>query len=132
MRVIVVEDGPSTTHGGMPHGAGWRAATEAGAEVLDPRPWAGPELTAAYRRHPHIGAVLPALGYTPAQIAEMRSVIERSDAEAVVCGTPLDLAALLGLAKPVHRARYDYRELERPGLRGLVIDFLRSRELIAH
>ena len=71
-RVLVVEDGPTITHGGMPHGAGWRAATDAGAEIVDPRPWAGPELQALYHRHPHIGPVLPALGYYAAQIDALR------------------------------------------------------------
>ncbi|MFZ1834680.1 MAG: hypothetical protein WAU27_17845, partial [Pseudomonadales bacterium] len=70
-RVLVVEDGPTITHGGMPHGAGWRAAISAGAIVIDPRPWAGPELQAVYERYPHIGSVLPALGYYDAQLQEL-------------------------------------------------------------
>jgi predicted GTPase len=129
-RVLVIEDGPTMTHGGMPHGAGWLAADRAGAVIVDPRPWAGPQLRAAYARYPHIGPVMPALGYTPAQVEEMRALVEASAVDGVVCGTPADLATLLGTAKPVWRARYDYAELDRPGLRGVVIDFLRSRELI--
>ncbi len=129
-RVLVVEDGPTMTHGGMAHGAGWRAAISAGAIIIDPRPWAGPELQATYERYPHIGAVLPALGYNDAQLQELSETIERCDAEFVVSGTPIDLAALLKVRKPVLRARYEYAELEHPGLGGLIGDFLRERGLL--
>jgi len=128
-RVIVVEDGPTLTHGGMPHGAGWRAATDAGAVIVDPHPWAEGELAEALARYPHIGPVLPALGYSASQREALRALIERCDAEAVVCGTPIDLGALLGLSKPVWRARYEYADREQPGLRGEVLAFLRARGL---
>ncbi len=111
-RVLVIEDGPTITHGGMPHGAGWRAATDAGAEIVDPRPWAGPELQACYRSYPHIGPVLPALGYYAAQIEALRDCIDACDADAVVSGTPIDLAALLVVNKPVLRARYEFADVE--------------------
>jgi predicted GTPase len=129
-RVLVIEDGPTLTHGGMAHGAGWRAATDAGAVVVDPRRWAGPELSAAFAEYPHIGPVLPALGYFPAQIQEMRALVENCSAQYVVCGTPIDLAALLAVHKPVLRARYDFAECETPGLRGAIMEFLYSRSLI--
>jgi len=120
-RVLVVEDGPTITHGGMPHGAGFVAATCAGAEIVDPRRSAPPEIAAVYAAHPHIGRVLPAVGYGEAQRAALRTTIEASDAEIVIAGTPIDLAAVLGLAKPVVRVRYDLTEVESPGL-GAIVD----------
>jgi predicted GTPase len=129
-RVLVVEDGPSLTHGGLPHGAGYVAARRAGAAaIVEPRVAAAPELRAVYARHPHIGPVLPAMGYGPAQRAALRLSIEASDAEVVVAGTPVDLARVLGLAKPVVRARYEYQEAGSPGLGELVDAFLAQRGL---
>jgi predicted GTPase len=95
-RVLVVEDGPSLTHGGMPWGAGYVAAAQAGAAS--------------------IGPILPATGYSEAERAALARAIMRSEAETVVSGTPHDLAALLGIGKPVVRARYDFAELDSPGL----------------
>ena len=120
-RVLVVEDGPTLTHGGMAHGAGYAAAAAAGAEIVDPRPWASGGLRAAFEAFPHIGPVLPALGYSSDQLDELKATIERVDADVVVVGTPVDLARLLRLAKPVVRARYEYAEMESPGL-GSAID----------
>jgi predicted GTPase len=124
-RVLVVEDGPTITHGGMPYGAGFVAASAAGAAaIVDPRSAAVAEVAAVFAAHPHIGRVLPAVGYGPAQVEALRATIERSDAEVVVSGTPIDLAALLAIAKPVVRARYELQEVEEPGLRGEVDAFL--------
>jgi len=95
-RVLVVEDGPSTTHGGMPYGAGYVAAVRAGAErIVDPRPYAAPQIAAAYARYPHLGPVLPALGYSPAQVEALQATIAAVPADVVVSGTPIDLAALI-------------------------------------
>jgi predicted GTPase len=124
-RVLAVDDGPTLTHGGMAYGAAWIAATSAGAaRLVDPRPWAEPAIAAVFVRYPHIGSVLPAAGYSPAQIEALRLTIERSDAEVVVAGTPIDLGALLRVSKPVVRARYEYAELDSPGLRGEIEKFL--------
>jgi predicted GTPase len=110
-RVIVVEDGPTITHGGMPHGAGWVAAQAAGVrEIVDPRAAAVGQIAEVYRRYPHIGRVLPAMGYSAREVADLTATIAASGADAVISGTPADLDALLGLAMPVHRARYDYRD----------------------
>jgi len=126
-RVLVVDDGPTISHGGMPYGAGYVAASRAGvSEIVDPRRSATPELAAVFEQHPHIGKVLPAMGYGDAQVRALRETILRSDAEVVVSGTPIDLAALLGVDKPVVRARYEFEEAERPGLGDAVDDFLRS------
>jgi predicted GTPase len=129
-RVLVVEDGPTITHGGMAYGAGYVAAQVAGASTfVDPRDSATPEIAAVFERYPHIGAVLPAMGYSGAQCAALRATIERSDADLVVAGTPIDLAALLELSKPVVRARYRFEEVDDPGLGGRIDAFLAERGL---
>jgi predicted GTPase len=125
-RVLVVEDGPTITHGGMPHGAGFVAAARAGAEIVDPRASAPPALAAVFAAHPHIGNVLPAMGYGDAQCAALRETIEASAAELVVSGTPVDLAALLRPTKPVVRVRYELEEVEQPGLGGIIDAFADS------
>jgi len=110
-RVLVVEDGPTITHGGMATGAGHVAALAAGAaEIVDPRPHADGVLRAVYDAYPHIGPVLPALGYDPQQRAALARCIAASGAEVVVAGTPVDLAALLGTTVPVVRARYAFEQ----------------------
>jgi predicted GTPase len=131
-RVLVVEDGPTTTHGGMSHGAGYVGALAAGAGViLDPRFSADPEIADVFRRYPHLGPVLPALGYSARERAALARTIEASDAEVVVSGSPLDLAALLSLRQPVVRARYALADLDRPGLAETVDEFLARSGLLA-
>jgi len=129
-RVLAVDDGPTLTHGGMPYGAAWIAATRAGArELIDPRRSATPGIAAVFARHPHLAAVLPAIGYSAEQVAELQATIERAEADVVVSGTPIDLAALMRLTKPVVRARYEFAELDTPGLRGEVERFLAARRI---
>jgi predicted GTPase len=124
-RVVVVEDGPSTTHGGMRYGAGYVAAIEgAAAEVVHPRAYAAPEIAALYAEYPQLGPVLPAMGYSPAQLEALARSIDAVPADVVVSGTPIDLAALVRLAKPVVRARYEFAEVETPGLGGEIDRFL--------
>ncbi len=123
-RVLVVEDGPTITHGGMPHGAGLVAALRAGAEIVDPRASAAPAIAAVFAAYPHIGPVLPAMGYSEAQRAALRETIEGSSAELVVSGTPIDLASVLSLRKPVVRVRYELEETETPGLGGVIDEFV--------
>ncbi len=126
-RVLVVEDGPTITHGGMPHGSGYVAAQAAGAIVVDPRPAAAPSIAAVYRQYPHIGLVLPALGYDAAQCVALRATIDAAAVDAVVSGTPIDLAALIGTVKPIVRARYEFAEASTPGLGARVDAFLAKR-----
>lgn len=125
-RVVVVEDGPTVTHGGMAHGAGWLAAKQAGAEIVDPRPWAAPLIAAAYARYPHLNDVLPALGYSAAQLDDLCATLNAVPADVVVSASPMDLCQLVTPNKPVIRARYDYAEAESPGLAGRLEDFLAS------
>ena len=124
-RVLVVEDGPTITHGGMPYGAGYVAATEAqAAEIIDPRAFAAREIREVYERYPHIGAVLPAVGYHAAQLNALRETINAAEADVVVTATPCDISALIQINKPVVRARYEFAEVGEPGLRSLLEEFL--------
>jgi predicted GTPase len=123
--VLVVEDGPTITHGGMPHGAGLVAAQAAGAgTIVDPRLSAPPEIASVYDAYPHIGPVLPMMGYGEAQLSALAETINRSEAELVVSGTPIDLAALVPLDKPVVRARYEFAEAGVPTLQHIVDEAL--------
>jgi len=123
-RVLAIEDGPTVTHGGMAYGAAFVAATRAGATIVDPRPWAAPEIAAVYAQYPRIGPVLPATGYSSGQIEALRATIERAPVDVVIAGTPVDLAALLKISKRVVRARYEFAEMDEPGLWGEVGKFL--------
>jgi predicted GTPase len=123
-RVLVVEDGPTVTHGGMAIGAGFVAASRAGAEIVDPRPFAAAEIAETYARYPHIGAVLPAVGYGEAQVAALARTIAAADVDFVVAATPVDLARLISVDKPVLRARYEFAEMGEPALSGLLDSFL--------
>ncbi len=129
-RVLVVDDGPTLTHGGMAYGAGYVAAQGAGAAaIVDPRPSAAPALRKVFDAFPHLGNVLPAMGYGAAQMRALAQSIENSSADVVVAGTPIDLARDLGLKVPVVRARYAYRDMDVPGLAGALESFLRARGL---
>lgn len=127
-RVIVVDDGPTITHGGMAYGAGYVAALEAGAqEIVDPRTSAVGDIAEVFRRYPHIGKVLPAMGYSHRQRADLQATINGADADVVISGTPSDLKHLMTLNKPVIRACYEFAEVGEPKLSGLVKTFLRER-----
>jgi hypothetical protein len=103
--VLVVDDGPTLTHGGMPYGAGYVAAVEAGAEVVDPLPYAGSDDPDALAAYPHMRSVLPALGYGPEQLAALQRSIAAAPVEYVVSGTPIDLAALVDVPAAASSAR---------------------------
>jgi len=123
-RALVVEDGPSTTHGGMGYGAAFIAARAHGAEVVDPRPAAVGTICEAYTTYPHLQQVLPALGYTPQQLADLEETINRAEADVVVLGTPADLRRILrNLNKPVVRVTYELEE-RTPQLRAILEEWL--------
>jgi predicted GTPase len=132
-RVLVVEDGPTLTHGGMAFGAGTVAARAAhAAELVDPRAWAVGSIADAFTRYPHVGAVLPALGYDDAQLAELARTIDAVDCDVVVTGTPFDLGRLIETRHPLRHARYELRELGRPTLHEVIapLERLAHRELV--
>lgn len=131
-RVLVVEDGPTITHGDMAYGAGYVAAVEAqAAEIVDPRDFAADEIAEVYRRYPHIGKVLPAVGYHSQQLAALQKTINAAPADVVVTATPCDLAALIEIDKPVVRASYEFEEMGEPLLSGLIENFLREKNLVS-
>jgi predicted GTPase len=116
-RVLVVEDGPSVTHGGLTFGAGTVAARQAGAtRFVDPRPWAVGSIADTLARHPELGAVLPAMGYGERQLAELRETLVAAECDVVVTGTPVDLARLIDVGHPLRRASYALREQPGPTL----------------
>ncbi|OFW65538.1 MAG: GTPase [Actinobacteria bacterium RBG_16_68_21] len=116
-RVLVVEDGPTLTHGGMKIGAGVVAARKFGAsEIVDPRPYLVGSLRDTFATYPEIGALLPAMGYGPAQIADLEATINATDCDAVIIGTPIDLGRLLDIDKPHTRVYYDLQEIGKPDL----------------
>ena len=123
-RVLVVEDGPTITHGGMPYGAGYVAALAAGAEVVDPRDSSGPELRKIFEAYPHIGKVVPAVGYGLAQLTALEQTINDVAVVAVVSATPLDLSRLIRVNKTIVRARYEFAETDEPRLSTIVDAFI--------
>ena len=123
-RALVIEDGPTVTHGGMPYGAGYLAAIRAGATVIDPRADAAAEIRSVFAAYPHLGNVLPALGYGPAQLRALEATINAAQADVVVSATPLDLAGLLQLNKKIVRARYEFAEADAPELSAIVAAFV--------
>jgi predicted GTPase len=131
-RVLVVDDGPTLTHGGMSYGAGYVAAVGAHpAEIVDPRLSAVGDMAEVFRRYPHIGKVLPAMGYSAKELGELQTTINASSADVVIAGTPIDLARSIPLDKPVVRARYEFAEVGEPRLSALVEEFLCLRGLAA-
>jgi len=128
-RVLVVEDGPTLTHGGMTFGAGTVAAGQAGAaEIVDPRPWAVGTIADTFVRYPHMGAVLPAMGYGAEQLRELEETIDRVECDVVVTGTPFDLGRLISTRHPLRHARYEIRELGRPTLAEVVVPIVRRAQ----
>jgi len=120
-RVLVVEDGPTLTHGEMAYGAGWVAARRFGAgEIIDPRPYAVGSIAATYAKYPTTGQVLPAMGYGNGQMRELEQTINNAKADLVLIGTPIDLARILDLNKPTQRIRYELQEIGQPTLSDLL------------
>ena len=114
-RVLVVEDGPTLTHGGMKIGAGIVAAKKFGAkELVDPRPFAVGKLAKTFETYPNIGTLLPAMGYGEEQVKDLETTINSSDAEAVIIGTPMDLNRIVKIDKPNTRVYYDLQEIGNP------------------
>lgn len=116
-RVLVVEDGPTLTHGEMSFGAGVIAARRFGAAgLVDPRPFLEGSLVKTFEDYPGIGALLPAMGYSPAQIRDLEATINRTPCDLVLSATPIDLTRILAIRHPVQRIRYEYRDHGRPTL----------------
>jgi predicted GTPase len=131
-RVLIVEDGPTMTHGGMAFGAGFLAAREAGAaKIVDPRPAARGRIAEIFAEYPHLGDVVPAMGYSDEELADLAATIDAADADVAVAGTPCDLGRLIATRLPVVRARYEYDDADAPRLSDLVVAFFKARGLAA-
>jgi predicted GTPase len=131
MRVLVVEDGPTLTHGGMTFGAGSIAAQTFGAlEIVDPRPYAAGSISDTYRAYPHIGPVLPAMGYSAEQIRDLEETINASDCDLVLFATPIQLTRIVSINKPAIRVRYEYEDYGSPTLKEVLLAELKDRELM--
>nr|BAL53200.1 hypothetical conserved protein [uncultured Chloroflexota bacterium] len=120
-RVLVIEDGPTLTHGEMAYGAAYVAAQRFGAaEIVDPRPYAVRSIAATYQKYPKTGPVLPAMGYGAQQIKDLEETINRTEADLVLIGTPIDLTRLIRINKPAQRVRYELQEIGQPTLAELL------------
>lgn len=130
-RVLAVEDGPTVTHGGMPYGAAAIAAWDAGAaELVNPAPFAQGSLRDSFEAFPHMDKVLPAMGYSAEQLADLAATINATDADVVAIGTPIDLARLIDIDKPMVRVTYEVVDRSAPTLDQVIDDFLRAKGLI--
>jgi len=120
-RVLVIEDGPTVTHGGMRFGSGWIAARRYGAaEIVDPRPYAVGSLRDTFAAWPDTGPVLPAMGYGASQLADLAATIAATPADLVLVASPIDLGRLVSLGRPALRVRYELQEIGEPSLRNLL------------
>jgi predicted GTPase len=126
-RALVVEDGPTLTHGGMSHGAGWIAARHSGAEIVEPRPFAVGTIARAYAEYPHIGSVLPALGYSEAQRRDLAATISAAKPDVVVDASPARLERVLSVGVPIARVRYEFEQRSGPSLLGIVEQYARGK-----
>ncbi|MBL7128314.1 MAG: GTPase [Ignavibacteria bacterium] len=126
-KVLVVEDGPTLTHGEMKFGAGTLAAQKYGAkEIIDPRKYAVKSIKETYDKYPNIGTLLPAMGYGSKQIKDLETTINKVPCDSVVIGTPIDLTRLIKINKPSVRIRYDLQEIGKPDLTNIITDFLKK------
>jgi predicted GTPase len=125
-RVLAVEDGPTVTHGGMTYGAAVMAARKYGTSILvDPRPFAAGSIKEIFKKYPGIDNLLPAMGYGRKQIRELEETINRTDCDAVIIGTPIDLGKIIKINKPIVRAKYELQEISKPDLRDIITNLMR-------
>jgi predicted GTPase len=124
-RALVIEDGPTLTHGEMRYGAGVIAAKRLGAkEIVDPRPWLVGEIQDTFRQYPDIGPLLPAMGYSPEQIRDMERTINATECDVVIVATPIDLRRLMKIRPPSVRVGYELEEIGRPKLEDVLAEAL--------
>jgi predicted GTPase len=128
-KVLVIEDGPTVTHGGMAYGAGVIAAKRAGAEIVDPRPFAVGSLADTFAAWSHLTQVLPAMGYSPEQLADLAATIAAVPCDAVLIATPIDLARLIDIPQEAVRVTYEVEDRGTPTLHGIVESFLKEKNL---
>ncbi|MCD6322267.1 MAG: GTPase, partial [Clostridiales bacterium] len=126
-KVLVIEDGPTLTHGGMKIGAAMVAAKRFGAsELVDPRPFIVGKLKETFETYPNIGVLLPAMGYGEQQVKDLEATIEATECDSVVIGTPIDLNRIIKITKPNTRVYYDLQEIGSPNLSEVIGEFLKK------
>jgi predicted GTPase len=126
-RVLVIEDGPTLTHGDMKFGAGIVAAGKfCAAEIVDPRPYTVGTITETFRKYPNIGILLPAMGYGDRQVKDLETTINRTPCDTVIIGTPIDLNRLIKIRKPTVRVSYELQEIGKPDLMDVLKPFLKK------
>ena len=129
-RVLVIEDGPTLTHGGMKLGAGTVAAQKFGAsELVDPRPYTVGKLSETFKLYPNIGILLPAMGYSDQQLKDLETTINNTECDSVVIGTPIDLGRLIKISKPSTRVYYDLQEIGYPDFETVLDEFVKNNNL---
>lgn len=129
-KVLVIEDGPTLTHGGMAYGAGTIAARQGGAaKLVDPRPYAVESIAEAFKKYPGIGPVLPAIGYSTRQLQHLETTINRVDCDAVMVATPIDLSRIINIRKPHTRVSYELQEVGTPNLEDILLKFAGAHNL---
>lgn len=129
-RVLVVEDGPTLTHGEMKIGAGTVAAKRLGAsELVDPRPYTVGKLKETFAIYPNIGTLLPAMGYGEQQLKDLEATINKTDCDAVIIGTPIDLTRVININKPCTRVHYELDEVSKPNLNDIIEKFIKNHNL---
>jgi len=124
-NVLVVEDGPTLTHGGMKYGAGFIAAQKFNANIIDPRKYAVGSIKKIYEKYPHLEKILPAMGYGKKQIRELEETINRAECDSVIIGTPIDLRKIIKINKPSARVKYELEEGGKPDLEDVIEEFLK-------
>lgn len=130
-RVMIVEDGPTLTHGEMNLGAGTIAADRLGAkEIVDPRPFAAGSLAETFATYPHLGKVLPAMGYGKQQLKDLEETINQADCDTVIIGTPIDLSQVINIDKPYTRVHYELKEIGSPDLNDILQTFIKATRKI--
>jgi predicted GTPase len=126
-RILAIEDGPTTTHGGMPFGAGVMAARLSGAaELVDPRPWAVGEIAETFERYPDVGPLLPAMGYGEEQIRDLETTVNAVDCDLVLVATPIDLTRLIEINKPLAKIGYSLAQAD--GALATAVEQLTARQ----
>jgi len=125
-RVLVVEDGPTLTHGGMAYGAGMIAAKKFFSKPVDPRPYAVGSLKGVFKKYPHLDSLLPAMGYSEKQLKELEKTINSVKCDAVIIGTPIRLRRIINIKKPAVRVHYNLEEISKPNLKEILTKFLKN------
>ena len=127
-RVVIVEDGPTLTHGGMPFGAGYVAAKRHKCRIIDPRPFAVGSIKNILKKYKHLGKILPAMGYSKKHIKELEQTINKTNCDFVISGTPIHLGRILRVNKPIVRIRYELVDLaKKPNLEDIIVKFLKKK-----